>query len=43
MTGEILVPVAFRPLEKFEVVLEFALDELFNWDRPVDSMACKGV
>ena len=43
MTGEVLVPVALRPLEKFEVVLKLALDELFNWDRAVDSMACEGI
>ena len=43
MTGEVLVPVALRPLKKFEVVLELALDELFNWDRAIDTMACESV
>jgi hypothetical protein len=38
-----LVPVALRPLEKFKVVLKFALDKLFNWDRPIDTMTCEGV
>lgn len=38
---EIGVPVAFCPLEEFEVVLHFAFYEGFDGDGAVDAVACE--
>ena len=39
--GVVLVPVLFRPLEEFKVVLELALDKALSRDRPVNIITSK--
>lgn len=42
MAWEVLIPVAFGPLEEFEVVLHFTFDEGLDGDDAVDAVSCEG-